>query len=174
MGIIGLMMLVTVNVLAGSVKTNIVTLAGTVYTNAPEGCSILNAKVTEVLPDGILIHGDCISDKERAWIRAKTAELRRRQQVMQTSSAGSMEAFEAGKGLSADFAALNERIEKAYTGTYFICGVTAELADDDEWTGRVYAAGLFRYTSVMGAQKSVRRYATSQELAMKLLQDDKK
>ena len=49
-----------------------------------------------------------------------------------------------------------------------IVGAPANLVDGDEFSGVVYPAGTYAYTSVTGARKTVRRYATSPEMAVRL------
>jgi len=54
-------------------------------------------------------------------------------------------------------------------GTMLIVGVDAKYVDDDPYEGIVYPAGRYSYTSTMGATKTVLRYATTPELAVKYL-----
>lgn len=53
----------------------------------------------------------------------------------------------------------------------FVAGAPSNLADGDEFSGVVYPAGRYAYTSVIGATKTVYRYATSAQLAAKLRDD---
>jgi hypothetical protein len=54
-------------------------------------------------------------------------------------------------------------------GTMLIVGVDAKFVDDDPYEGVVYPAGRYSYTSTIGATKTVLRYATTPELAVKYL-----
>ena len=41
-----------------------------------------------------------------------------------------------------------------------VVGIGQNLADGDNWSGQVYAAGFFEYITVLGASKKVRQYTT--------------
>jgi hypothetical protein len=45
-------------------------------------------------------------------------------------------------------------------------GVKQGLVDDSKWQGTVYLCGVYRYTTVMGAEKTVKKYALSKETAL--------
>lgn len=63
-------------------------------------------------------------------------------------------------------------VETEETVTYFIVGhpKEADLADGDPVGGKFYPAGVKQYTSVGGANRTVRRLAATPELAMQLRQ----
>lgn len=50
----------------------------------------------------------------------------------------------------------------------FVAGAPANLVDGEKFSGVVYPAGRYTYTSVIGAGKTIHRYATSPQLATKL------
>jgi hypothetical protein len=52
-----------------------------------------------------------------------------------------------------------------------IAGLSSALVDGDPWKGVIYFAGTYSYTTVDGAAKTVRRWATTKELALKLLSE---
>ncbi len=60
---------------------------------------------------------------------------------------------------------------KTVTAEYepiFIVGIGPGLHDGASWAGAVYPAGTYQYTTVMGAPKTVKRCATSPELAVQV------
>jgi len=64
---------------------------------------------------------------------------------------------------------------KTVTAEYepiFIVGIGPGLHDGASWAGVVYPAGNYQYTTVMGAPKTVKRYATSPELAVQAELDE--
>lgn len=50
----------------------------------------------------------------------------------------------------------------------FICGIEEQLTDGEVWAGAAYPAGVYQYPSVGGALKTVKRFATSAQLAAQL------
>ena len=54
------------------------------------------------------------------------------------------------------------------TGLIFIAGATIGVTDGKPWTGRVWPAGSYRYESVGAGTKTIERWATTRELALKL------
>jgi hypothetical protein len=53
-----------------------------------------------------------------------------------------------------------------------IVGDSSNFVDGDKYNGVVYPAGKFSYTNTLGATKTIWRYATSPELALKYLNED--
>ena len=51
----------------------------------------------------------------------------------------------------------------------FVVGVEDNLVDGDQWKGRVWPAGRYQYTTVMGATRTVPRFATNRDVALRLL-----
>lgn len=56
-------------------------------------------------------------------------------------------------------------------GDVFIAGDFSKFADGETWSGTVWPAGVSHFTTVLGAERSVRRWAMSRELAQKLLSE---
>jgi hypothetical protein len=56
------------------------------------------------------------------------------------------------------------------TGLIFIAGFTRGVVDGGSWTGRIWPAGTFSYESVGAGTKTIERWATTRELALKLLE----
>jgi hypothetical protein len=54
----------------------------------------------------------------------------------------------------------------------FIVGIGAGLHDGASWAGAVYPAGTYRYTSVQGVTKTVKRFATTAEGAATLQMEE--
>ena len=59
-----------------------------------------------------------------------------------------------------------------YGSPVLIVGLPATLVDNDRWSGNVYPCGIFKYISTNGSGKTVRRYATSKAIALKLMQEE--
>lgn len=56
-----------------------------------------------------------------------------------------------------------------WEGWVFIYGIPPNYVDGEVWSGEVFPAGSYSYTTVTGASKTLRALATSAELAMKIL-----
>lgn len=54
-----------------------------------------------------------------------------------------------------------------------IHGLPKGLVDGATWDGKLYTAGVTQYETVEGGVKTVKRYATSKDLAVRLLSQDK-
>ena len=50
-----------------------------------------------------------------------------------------------------------------------ISGVPADLVDGDSWNGDVFYAGIYKYTAAGGILKTVRAFATTEDLALQML-----
>lgn len=59
-------------------------------------------------------------------------------------------------------------IPDAEDTTCIVAGIKERLADNEEWKGYVYYAGIYKYINTQGANKTIRAYATTQELADKI------
>ena len=57
----------------------------------------------------------------------------------------------------------------ALCGSVFIYGLSEGMADRDWWSGTVYPAGFYEYTTVLGASKKIRAYAISKEMAVAIM-----
>jgi hypothetical protein len=144
----------------------------------------IDGKVIQVLNDGILLDGNIISPenrhKEQEW-RKQNDELQKQCDQLEEQE---LKLKKKGELYSDKYRAVADRrvavlykqkdvAEKASalfdSGMYFVVGVKESLVDSDQWHGDVYCAGVYQYTAVTGAGKTVRRYATSKELADKLL-----
>jgi hypothetical protein len=55
-----------------------------------------------------------------------------------------------------------------------ISGVPADLVDGDSWRGDIFYAGIYKYSAIGGALKTVRAFATTEELALQRLKIWKK
>lgn len=58
-------------------------------------------------------------------------------------------------------------------GMIFLCGTFPTLADWDRWGGRIWPAGTYSYGSVGAGQLTIKRFATTREEALRLLQESK-
>jgi len=59
--------------------------------------------------------------------------------------------------------------QAAFAEPVFVYGVPRDLVDGDSWSGNVWPAGVFRYPTVGGSEKTVRAFATDKLAALKLL-----
>ena len=132
-------------------------------TNAPAIESFyIRGKVVQVLDDGILIKGSRSTSEDRQLILPlieKTKVMRKTIDAMPDDDKNLQRVQE----LVSLTQSTSELIEKAeHKGTYFVTGITDNLADGENWRGTVYYVDLYQYISVSGAKKTVRRYSTSQ------------
>jgi len=146
-------------------------------TNAPAIESFfIRGKVIQVMDDGILIEGSRFRFEDRQFILSlneKLKVMRKEEKAMPDGKAlpdGSSEKtavmlkkLDATQKLLSFTQSLVDLDEKTgRKGTYFITGITNNLADEEKWSGTVYYVDLYQYISVSGAKKTVRRYSTSQ------------
>jgi hypothetical protein len=61
-----------------------------------------------------------------------------------------------------------------HSDALFVAGAGDENVDGDPWSGKIWAAGRYTYTTVMGAPRTIPRFATSPELALKLSREGKR
>ncbi len=59
-------------------------------------------------------------------------------------------------------------------GEIFIAGAGDGNADGDIWQGRIWPCGTYSFIAVIGARRTVHRYANSRELALKILSKNQK
>ena len=132
-------------------------------TNAPAIESFyIRGKVLQVLDNGILIEGSRSTSEDRQLILPlieKTKVMRKTIDAMPDDD----KKLQRVQELVSLTQSTSELIEKAeHKGTYFVTGITDNLADGENWRGTVYYVDLYQYISVSGAKKTVRRYSTSQ------------
>jgi hypothetical protein len=121
-------------------------------------------RVSQIINDGILFDGGFRSYEAQQEVKRKSAEINEiRKKISENPSDLDMaiKLYEKAKDIS-------ETIPPYCEGIYLIVGIPHGLVDNDEWTGTVYAAGQYQYTSLVGVTKTIRAFATTPEKAFKL------
>lgn len=62
--------------------------------------------------------------------------------------------------------------DKEHDEPVFVVGLPARVVDGDQWAGWLFPCGKYVYTTVAGAQKTVRKYATTAKVALEQLEAD--
>lgn len=127
-----------------------------------------NGKVIQVLDDGIIVNGRIrtYDDWQNVVKKMDLAD----QLMTKAKKIGNIQIKDALQSIELveQANAILLSISIPEEGDYFIAGITERLADDESWKGYVYYAGFYKYTNTQGAVKTIRAYATSEELANKI------
>jgi hypothetical protein len=120
--------------------------------------------VVQIVNDGILFTG-----KYRSYEAEQDAEqkITKALELKKQAMSGAYSADQADALLKKGIEIL-KTVEPLVEDTYFIAGVPSGLVDNDEWSGYVYLAGQYQYVNLLGARRTVRAFATTEEKAFKM------
>jgi hypothetical protein len=122
-----------------------------------------NGEVLQVLSDGVLFKGKMLTYPEFKDAKSKQAIFDK-----MTEEREKLTDVKKQIDVMGEQSKLLRTMPIPSECTCFIAGIKERLADGDDWKGFIYYAGLYQYTNVMGATKTIRAYATSKELAEKI------
>jgi len=130
----------------------------------------MRGEVIQVLNDGVLIDGGYTSVENQMAAKDLFSKAHAAKAILDAvmgekaydpgRSERIMRASDEYSRLSAE---ANAFVESVWAkGTFLVTGIDKELADGDTWKGKVTYLGLFKYTAVTGAGKTVRRFRVGQ------------